>query len=114
MLVGTVLLQHEFNSWKTTPLWKEKLQHLEKTFTEKAIKITSYIYEDDKKNKKNNAKNEKKEADDNTHAERLLLNHGYLREAIYTENTTYLESDTVKKILTKSFYGTESVHGKTV
>lgn len=48
------------------------------------------------------------------HAERLLLNHGYLRDAIDTENNAYLESDTVRKIFRKTFYGTEEVHQQTV
>ncbi|CAG2225437.1 TRPM3 [Mytilus edulis] len=49
-------------------------------------------------------------ADNVSHAGRLLLNHGYLRDAINTENNAYLESDTVKKILNKILYGTEEVH----
>lgn len=49
-----------------------------------------------------------------SHAGRLLLNHGYLRDAINTENNAYLESDTVKKILNKILYGTEEVHRQSV
>lgn len=107
-----------------------------RALTDKAISITSYIYEADKLNKPNNKENEEKEenqadsqSDDNKtyqkctdnlaeqnlkHAERLLLNHGYLRDAINTENIAYLESGPVKKILRKTFYGKEKIHRQTV
>ncbi|XP_052082922.1 transient receptor potential cation channel subfamily M member 3-like [Mytilus californianus] len=134
ILVGCVILKDEFNNGKTEKLLKEKLKRLEKALTDKAISITSYIYEADKQNRKENKEHEvgfkcgklpcgfkcgklrctdKNEEKMLNHAERLLLNHGYLRDAINTENNSYLESDTVRKILRKTFYGTEEVHQQT-
>lgn len=48
------------------------------------------------------------------HGERLLLNHGYLRDAILTKNITFLENDTVKKIVNKKWYGIEQINWKRV
>ncbi|XP_063408793.1 uncharacterized protein LOC134692272 [Mytilus trossulus] len=126
ILVGCVIVEDEINKGKTEKLLTEKLKRIQKAFTDKAVSITSYIYEEDKK-KKNEIKkkitdsperkenNERKKAeqqlaDNVSHAGRLLLNHGYLRDAINTENNAYLESETVKKILNKILYGTEEVH----
>lgn len=102
--------------------------YFQRAFTDKAISITSYVYEADKQTKadlekiiksdktadedRNDA--EQKLADHVSHAGRLLFNHGYLRDAINTENNAYLESDTVKKILNKILYGTEVVHRQSV
>lgn len=41
------------------------------------------------------------------HAGRLLLNHGYLENAIKTENKMFLDNNTVKDILDKIWYGTD-------
>ncbi|CAG2195097.1 MIB [Mytilus edulis] len=49
ILFGCVLLEDEANSWKTSKIMKEKLQHLKSAFTESAIIITSCIYEADVK-----------------------------------------------------------------
>lgn len=48
------------------------------------------------------------------HTERLLLNHGYLRVAIGTQNKTFLEKDTVKKVLNKMWFGTEKLNSEMV
>ncbi|CAG2256782.1 TRPM2 [Mytilus edulis] len=52
--------------------------------------------------------------DNINHAGRLLLNHGYLRDAINTENNTFLKNDTVRKVLNKQWYGTEEVDSQTI
>ncbi|CAC5385236.1 MIB [Mytilus coruscus] len=115
ILVGCVLLDDEVINWKTTTALKEKLQLLKSAFTERAIGITSCIYEEDKNAENNSAKEteidsiekiaEDRELDDNiNHAGRLLLNHGYLRDAINTENNTFLKNDTVRKVLNKQWF----------
>ncbi|XP_052082917.1 uncharacterized protein LOC127720378 [Mytilus californianus] len=125
ILVGCVLLEDEVIDWKTTTALKEKLQLLKSAFTERAIGITSCIYEEDKNAENNVAKEteigsiekiaEDRELDDNiNHAGRLLLNHGYLRDAINTQNNTFLKNDTVRKVLNKQWYGTEEVDWKAI
>lgn len=52
--------------------------------------------------------------DEINHGERLLLNHGYLRDAIDTKNITFLENDTVRKIVNKRWYGIEQVNWQRV
>lgn len=42
------------------------------------------------------------------------MNHGYLKDAIVTENNTYVESHTVNNILNEMWYGTERINGQTV
>lgn len=94
--------------------------YFQRALTDKAVSITSYIYEADKENKSKKEKTEKHTSTDCfaekklNHAERLLLNHGYLRDAINTENVAYLESGPVKKILKKTFYGKEELNRQTV
>jgi hypothetical protein len=39
------------------------------------------------------------------HSGRLLLNHGYLKDAIQTENKTFLDNEVVKDILNEKWYG---------
>lgn len=48
------------------------------------------------------------------HAGRLLLNHGYMEDAIKTENKTFLNNTEVKQIINKMWYGTEKRNCKTV
>lgn len=48
------------------------------------------------------------------HAGRLLLNHGYIEDAIKTQNKTFLDNDTVKDILNEMWYGTEKLDSRTV
>ncbi|VDI79732.1 Hypothetical predicted protein, partial [Mytilus galloprovincialis] len=119
ILIGCVIVEDEINKGKAEKLLKEKLKRIQKALTDKAISITSYIYEADKKNKSQKEKKGTKTCTDCSadkkwsHAERLLLNHGYLRDAINTENVAYLESGPVKKILRKTFYGKEEVNRQT-
>lgn len=48
------------------------------------------------------------------HAGRLLLNHGYLEDAIKTQNKTFLDNKTVTKIITKMWFGEEKYSLKQV
>ncbi|VDI72971.1 Hypothetical predicted protein [Mytilus galloprovincialis] len=109
LLVGCQLLQEVANDWKTTNLHKENLTRLKEAFTHRALQITRCIYETEKK-KKDQSYNELVEnelGEPVGHAGRLLLNHGYLEDAIKTANKTFLEKDTVSKILNKIWYGEE-------
>lgn len=99
---------------------------LNSAFTERAICITNCIYDADNKaeddateGKRIGSKVEQNQSwnkDDKeldeciNQAERLLLNHGYLTDAIMTKSNTFLENDTVKKILNKKWYGTEQIN----
>lgn len=94
-------------------------------FTERAIGITSCIYEADNIADNNIIKESKIDSiekitedtelgDNINHAGRLLLNHGYLRDAINTENNTFLKNDAVRKVLNKQWYGREEVDSKMV
>ncbi|XP_063408792.1 transient receptor potential cation channel subfamily M member 2-like [Mytilus trossulus] len=125
ILVGCVLLNDELNNWKTTTALKEKLQLLQSAFTERAIGITSCIYEadniaDNNITKESDMDRIEKTTDDTelgdniNHAGRLLLNHRYLRDAINTQNNTFLKNDTVRKVLNKQWYGTEEVDSQTI
>ncbi|XP_063404322.1 transient receptor potential cation channel subfamily M member 2-like [Mytilus trossulus] len=122
IIIGCVILEDEANDWKTTPLVKEKLQCAKEALTATAVRITSCIYEADKEAKS------KRSGDDGTcykktktcvkgknseyrnHAGRLLLNHGYMRDAIDTGNMAYLENDKIKNILNKMWFGTKEVN----
>ncbi|CAG2218205.1 TRPM2 [Mytilus edulis] len=121
IIIGCVILEDESNDWKTTPLLKEKLQSAKNAFTAKAIQITSHIYEADKIEKENSPVDavtcykkankcvKGKHSEYIYHAGRLLLNHGYMRDAIDTGNMTYLENGTIKNILDKMWFGTKEV-----
>ncbi|VDI17454.1 Hypothetical predicted protein, partial [Mytilus galloprovincialis] len=122
IIIGCVILEDEANDWKTTPLVKEKLQCAKKALTATAVRITSCIYEADKEAKSNcsiddgtcykKAKKcvKGKNSEYINHAGRLLLNHGYMRDAIDTGNMAYLENDTIKNILNKMWFGTKEVN----
>ncbi|CAC5426523.1 unnamed protein product [Mytilus coruscus] len=124
ILIGCAIIEDEVNSGHSTILLKESLQSLRNSLTEKAISITSCIYEADKQSQNDAIKFKEVGSEENkkerelgdciNHAGRLLLNHGYLKDAIDTQNHTFLENDTVRKILRKIFYGTERVHWKTI
>ncbi|VDI76113.1 Hypothetical predicted protein, partial [Mytilus galloprovincialis] len=133
ILFGCVILDDEISSWRTTTVLKEKLERLKSAFTERAIRITSCIDDADKKienteieayegNKKDpheryiikETEEEEQQQEDNiNHAARLLLNHGYLKDAIVTENNIYVECQTVNNILNEMWYGTERINGQT-
>ncbi|CAC5385231.1 unnamed protein product [Mytilus coruscus] len=98
ILIGCVLLDDEINSWKKPIVMKERLQRYKSAFTERAIAITSSIYG-----------NYKQDEQSINHAERLLLNHGYLRDAISTENNVFLKNETAKTILNEKWYGKENI-----
>lgn len=99
-------------------------------FTQRAIRITSCINEADKKKKDISRKRKEKKIQDHgndseneeekelgeyiNHAGRLLLNHGYIEDAIKTQNKTFLDNNTVKNILNEMWYGTEKLDSRTV
>ncbi|CAC5385200.1 TRPM2 [Mytilus coruscus] len=137
ILIGCVLLDNDINSWKTPIVVKEKLQRYKSAFTERAIAIIGSIYGAYKEKEEAALKDQLSDGhaskwtticnkeeentsggnglDDNiNHAERLLLNHGYLRDAITTENNLFLKNETVKTILNKKWYGTENINLLTV
>ncbi|CAC5385227.1 TRPM2 [Mytilus coruscus] len=78
-------------------------------FTERAIDITSCTYKADKIADNNSAKETEIDSIEKIAEDRELLNHGYLRDAINTQNITFLKNDTVRKFLNKQWYGTEEV-----
>ncbi|XP_063407910.1 uncharacterized protein LOC134691350 isoform X2 [Mytilus trossulus] len=116
ILVGSSILKDAERNWKTTPVQKETLQRLNNAFTQRAITITQCIYdeESEKEEKKNHGTNNEHNEDVElelgypvNHSGRLLLNHGYLEDAIKTENKTYIDNETVTKVLNKMWYGEE-------
>lgn len=70
-------------------------------FTERATLITGFIYEASSSN--DLVENELGESVN--HAGRLLVNHGYLKDAIKTENKAFLDNKTVTDILNTMWYG---------
>ncbi|CAC5421441.1 unnamed protein product [Mytilus coruscus] len=86
---------------------------MQQAFTHRALQITRCIYETEKKKKDQNSNElvENELGEPVGHAGRLLLNHGYLEDAIKTANKTFLEKDTVSKILNKIWYGEEKTSG---
>lgn len=87
-----------------------------RALTQRAIQITSCIYETESKKDKSKEQNttnkeevEKELEEPISHASRLLLNHGYLEDAIKTQNKTFLDNTTVNKILNKMWYGEENL-----
>ncbi|XP_052082909.1 uncharacterized protein LOC127720374 [Mytilus californianus] len=124
ILIGCVVLDDSINNWRTSPFLKEKLQRLKNAFTQRAIKITSCIGDADKKRKETSTKRKEIKRQDDAHeqelgeyinhAGRLLLNHGYIEDAIKTQNKTYLDNTSVKDILNEMWYGTEKLDSRTI
>lgn len=128
ILVGCVILENVANNWRTAPLLQERLKRLNKAFTQRASRILKCIYEADTKTDKDKQKRRQsngKEMDTTNkvemelgepinHAGRLLLNHGYIEDAIKTENKTFLDNNEVKHIINKMWYGTEKRNFKTI
>ncbi|VDI19435.1 Hypothetical predicted protein [Mytilus galloprovincialis] len=130
ILIGCVILEDEISNWRTNSCLKEKLQRFKSAITQRAIRITSCINEADKKKKDVSAKikeskfhspktdSEIKEGqqlgEHINHAGRLLVNHGYIEDAIKTQNKTFLDNSTVKNILNEMWYGTEKLDKRTV
>ncbi|XP_062602906.1 transient receptor potential cation channel subfamily M member 2-like [Saccostrea cucullata] len=116
LLVGCVILQDIANDWQTSQIEKDKLLQMKMLCTQKALRITSCIHENDTKVYKKRYK-EGNDTDSNAkelgkridHAGRLLLNHGYLADAIKTENSVYLNDDIVKKVINQMWYKRESL-----
>ncbi|XP_071147662.1 uncharacterized protein [Mytilus edulis] len=130
ILIGCVILEDAVNNWRTNLFLKEKLQRFKSAFTQRAIRITSCINEADKKKKDISRKRKEKKIQDHgndseneeekelgeyiNHAGRLLLNHGYIEDAIKTQNKTFLDNNTVKNILNEMWYGTEKLDSRTI
>ncbi|XP_056004039.1 transient receptor potential cation channel subfamily M member-like 2 isoform X2 [Ostrea edulis] len=77
--------------------------------TQQALRITSCIHEADTKGNIKNKDGTKILEQRIDHAGRLLLNRGYLSDAIKTENSTYLNDEIVKKVISQMWYKHESV-----
>ncbi|XP_062570594.1 transient receptor potential cation channel subfamily M member 2-like [Saccostrea cucullata] len=81
--------------------------------TQQALRITSCIHEADTKHDKKKARNDERDAEvpghQINHAGRLLLNHGYLSDAIKTQNSVYLNDEIVKNVINKMWYNSESI-----
>ncbi|XP_048739893.2 uncharacterized protein LOC125648693 isoform X2 [Ostrea edulis] len=110
ILVGCVILQKEENKWQTSQLEKEQLQQMHKIFSHHALRIISCIHDADnrsttKKSRDDGRFRELLLGDPVLHSGRLLLNHGYLKDAIKTENKTFLDNEVVKDILNEKWYG---------
>lgn len=102
--------------------------HCFRAFTQRASRILESIYETDKKIENDKQKRNKptgKEVESNSkeemelgehinHAGRLLLNHGYIEDAIKTQNRTFLDNKEVRNIINKMWYGLEHRDLKTV
>ncbi|CAG2254562.1 TRPM3 [Mytilus edulis] len=129
ILIGCVILEDEISNWRTNSCLKEKLQRFKSAITQRAIRITSCINEADKKKKDVSAKikeskfhSPKKDSENKEeqqlgehikHAGRLLVNHGYIEDAIKTQNKTFLDNSTVRNILNEMWYGTEKLDKRT-
>ncbi|XP_052074299.1 uncharacterized protein LOC127712112 isoform X1 [Mytilus californianus] len=103
ILVGCKILQDASDDKKNEQIQRETSQRLKLYFTERATLITGFIYEANLNN--DLVENELDEAVN--HAGRLLVNHGYLEDAIRTQNKAFLENKIVTDILHKMWYGEE-------
>ncbi|CAC5421436.1 unnamed protein product [Mytilus coruscus] len=103
ILVGCKILQDASDDKKNEQIQRETSQRLKLYFTERATLITGLIYETTLNN--DLVENELDEAVN--HAGRLLVNHGYLEDAIRTQNKAFLENQIVTDILHKMWYGEE-------
>ncbi|XP_052074304.1 uncharacterized protein LOC127712112 isoform X5 [Mytilus californianus] len=103
ILVGCKILQAASDDKKNEQIQRETSQRLKLYFTERATLITGFIYEATSNN--DLVANELSESVN--HAGRLLVNHGYLEDAIKTENKAFLDNKTVTDILNKMWYGEE-------
>ncbi|XP_062594126.1 uncharacterized protein LOC134255618 [Saccostrea cucullata] len=113
LLVGCVILQDTADNWQTSQLEKDKLLRMKTLCTQQALRITSCIHEADTKHDKKKARNDERDAEvpghQINHAGRLLLNHGYLSDAIKTQNSVYLNDEIVKNVINKMWYNSESI-----
>ncbi|XP_071179857.1 uncharacterized protein [Mytilus edulis] len=103
ILIGCKILQDASDDKKNEQIQRETSQRLKLYLTERATLITGFIYEATSNN--NSVENELGESVN--HAGRLLVNHGYLEDAIRTKNKAFLDNKTVTDILNKMWYGEE-------
>ncbi|CAG2200765.1 MIB [Mytilus edulis] len=101
ILVGCQILQNASDDKKNEQIKRETSQRMKLYFTERATLITGFIYDASSSNVL--VKNELGESVN--HAGRLLVNHGYLEDAIKTENKAFLDNKTVTDILNTMWYG---------
>lgn len=78
---------------------------------QRAIQIARFIYETENK-KKTSENMECREP--GGHAGRLLINHGYLKDAIKTKSKTFLHHKTVIHILNKIWFGEDECNFRKV
>ncbi|XP_055999756.1 transient receptor potential cation channel subfamily M member 2-like [Ostrea edulis] len=114
ILVGCVILQKEENNWQTSQLEKEQLQQMHKTFSHHALRIISCIHDADNRSTTKKSRDDGPLGDPDLHSGRLLLNHGYLKDAIKTENKTFLDNEVVKDILNEKWYGNNKLTIRTI
>ncbi|VDI32559.1 Hypothetical predicted protein [Mytilus galloprovincialis] len=103
ILVGCKILQDVSDDKKNEQIQRETSQRLKLYFTERATLITGFIHEATS----NNDSVENELGESINHAGRLLVNHGYLEDAIKTKNKAFLDNKTVTDILNKMWYGEE-------
>ncbi|CAG2256277.1 MIB [Mytilus edulis] len=103
ILVGCKILQDASDDKKNEQIQRETSQRLKLYFTERATLITRFIHEATSYN--DLVENELDESVN--HAGRLLVNHGYIEDAIRTKNKAFLDNKTVTEILNKMWYGEE-------
>ncbi|XP_063448007.1 transient receptor potential cation channel subfamily M member 2-like [Mytilus trossulus] len=104
ILVGCKILQDVSDDKKNEQIQRETSQRFKLYFTERATLITGFIYEATS----NNESVENELGESVNHAGRLLVNHGYLEDAIKTKNKAFLDNKTVTDILNKMWYGEET------
>ena len=89
-----------------------------RSFTERAIRIISFTYDADRRRMEDFNSNISINGNDNDrhirHANRLLLNHGYLENASKTQNKEFLENNTVKHALNEMWFGSDELCFKRV
>jgi hypothetical protein len=76
---------------------------LNRMFTQQALRITSCIHETDT-DESIKTHSGKKSIQQMQHAGRLLLNHGYLEDALKTGNNAYLNDNIVKRVIQRMWY----------
>ncbi|VDI09640.1 Hypothetical predicted protein [Mytilus galloprovincialis] len=101
ILVGCKILQNASDDKKNEQIKRETSQRMKLYFTERATLITGFIYDASS----SNVLVENELGESVNHAGRLLVNHGYLEDAIRTENKAFLDNKTVTDILNTMWYG---------
>ncbi|CAG2225125.1 unnamed protein product [Mytilus edulis] len=115
LLIACVILDEQVNAVDLDKFERKGLLRLKSEFSQIAIRITSNIDEKCTEKTENDDNPHKKHLGKNiNHAERLLLNEGYIQWAIKKQNKDFINNNEVKKILNRMWYGTEDVDYKTI